>query len=181
MTADVKLMTAEDFAALPEDGKRYELVNGELVRMAPSFGRHGLIAGRIAVSLGHHVTTHGLGSLLVADAGYILQRKPDTVRAPDVAFLRKGRPIGDAFISVPPDLAVEVVSSGDRSAEVEAKAQEYLRAGSQMVIVVDPRNSSATVYTPAGATALSIDGTLDGGDVVPGWRLPLRQLFGDSE
>jgi Uma2 family endonuclease len=177
MTADVKLMTAEELAAMPDDGNRYELVNGELIAMAPSFARHGMIAGAIAVSLGHHVKTNRLGAVLVADAGFVLTRGPDTVRAPDAAFVRKGRAIEDAFLSGAPDLAVEVLSSGDRAKQVQAKVGDYLRAGARMVIVIDPRTETAVVHTAASTTRLSIDDTLDGGDVVPGWRLPLRELF----
>jgi len=177
MTVDARLMTAEELAAMPDDGNRHELVNGELLTMTPSFALHGMIAGLIASSLGHHVSTNRLGHVLVADAGYLLQRGPDTVRAPDVSFVRKGRAIEDAFLSGAPDLAVEVLSSGDRAKQVEAKIGEYLRAGAQMVIVIDPRNETASVHTAGSITRLSIDDALDGGDVVPGWRLPLRDLF----
>lgn len=177
MTVDAKLMTAEELAAMPDDGNRYELVNGELIAMAPSFGRHGVIAGRIAAALGHHVRTHRLGELIIADAGYILRRAPDTVRAPDAAFIRKGRTFENSFIDGAPDLVVEVISSSDRYTEVNAKVREYLRGGAQMIIVVDPRTETVTVHTPSGAKTLSIDDTLDGGDVVPGWRLALRELF----
>jgi Uma2 family endonuclease len=177
MTADVKLMTAEELAAMPGDGNRYELVDGELIAMAPSFALHGMIAGEILGSLWQHVKRNGLGRVLAADAGYVLKRGPDTVRAPDAAFVRKGRSIEDAFLNGAPDLAVEVISSSDRYSDVEAKVREYLRAGSEMVIVVDPKKQTATVHTPAGTRLLSMDDTLDGGDVVPGWRLPLRELF----
>jgi Uma2 family endonuclease len=177
MTVTAKLMTAEELAEMPEDGNRYELVDGELIAVAPSFARHGRIAGRVVVSLGSHVESRGLGAVLVADAGFVLRRGPDTVRAPDAAFVRKGRAIEDAFLQGAPDLAVEVVSSSDRYSEVDAKVREYLRAGCRMVVVIDPRNETATVHTPSAATLLSIDDTIDGADVVPGWRLPLRGLF----
>src|SRR4051794_26584724 len=111
MTVDARLMTAEELAAMPDDGNRYELANGELIAMAPSFARHGMIAGTIIGSLAHHVRMHRLGYVLAADAGYVLRRNPDTVRAPDASFVREGRSIEDAFLNGAPDLAVEVLSS----------------------------------------------------------------------
>lgn len=178
MTLDVKLMTAEELVRLPEDGNRYELVAGELVTMSPSFGRHSMIAGRIAAHLGHYVRSHGLGEVLVADGGYLLRRSPDTLRCPDVSFVAKGRLIEDAFVSGAPDLAVEVISSSDTYSEIESKVRDYLNAGCSMVAVVDPRKSSVSVHTVNNVTYLATGDTLDGGDLVPGWKLPLSEIFG---
>ncbi len=178
MTQDVKQMTAEELVRLPEDGNRYELVAGELVPMSPSFGRHSMIAGRIAAHLGHHVRANRLGEVLVADGGFILRRSPDTVRCPDVSFVRNGRPIEDAFVNGAPDLAVEVVSSGDTYSEIESKVRDYLSAGCPMVAVVDPRKSSVSVHTASNVSYLSAGDALHGGDVVPGWKLPLAEIFG---
>src|SRR5260221_6633394 len=166
MTADVKLMTAEELLALPDDGTRHELVEGELRTMSPSFGRHSMIAGRVAVDLGAYVRAARLGEILVAEGGYVLSRSPDTLRCPDVSFVARGRELGDSFVSGAPDLAVEVISSGDTYSEVDSKVRDYLRAGCSMVVVVDPPERSATVHTARNITRLSVDDTLDGGDVV---------------
>jgi Uma2 family endonuclease len=172
-------MTADELLAMPDDGThRYELVKGELIAMSPSGELHSRIAARIHTHLGAHVRQHKLGETYIADGGFVLFRDPDTVRAPDVAFVRAERLVSaDTFIPGPPDLAVEVVSPGDLFSEVNAKVLEYLRSGTRMVIVVDPRKQIAMVRTPHGANDLTVDDTLTGGDVVPGWSLPLRGLF----
>jgi Uma2 family endonuclease len=174
-----KLMTAEELLAMPDDGsRRYELVDGELIAMSPAGLKHSEIALFIGSHLLQHVLAHRLGKAYGADAGFIIRRDPDTVLAPDVSFIRQERvPVDEGFFPGPPHLAVEVVSPSDRLREVEAKVRTYLSAGTEMVIVVNPRNQTATVTTPAGETHLTIEDALDGGDVVPGWILPLRELF----
>jgi Uma2 family endonuclease len=105
-------------------------------------------------------------------------RNPDTVLAPDVPFVRQERDLDErGFYPGPPDLAVEVISPSDTYTEVDEKVAKYLACGTPMVIVVDPRKRSASVYTPGNFIRVSVDDTLDGGDVVPGWKLPLRELF----
>src|SRR5216110_3175444 len=111
---------------MPDDGMRHELVEGELRTMSPSFGRHSMIAGRIAVHLGAYVRAARLGEILVAEGGYVLRRSPDTLRCPDISFVAKGREIGDAFVEGAPDLAFEVISSSDTYTEVESKVLDYL-------------------------------------------------------
>src|SRR5207253_1015488 len=139
---------------------------------------HGSISQEIARQLGNHVRAQHLGKVYGADIGFVLSRDPDTVRAPDAAFVRADRVVRmKEYFPGAPDLAVEVISPNDTYTEVDAKVREYLRAGAQMVIVVNPRNETAAVHTATGSTHLSIDDTLDGGDVVPGWRLPLRDIF----
>ncbi len=117
-----------------------------------------------------------------AETGFRIGRDPDTVRAPDVAFIRRARveEAGEAegFWPGAPDLAVEVVSPGDSFAEVEEKVSDWLAAGCRMVVVVNPRRRTATVYrSRSDVTLLAEDDVLDGGDVVPGWRVPVRELF----
>ena len=108
------LVTADELLRMPDEGKRYELIEGELIEMAPAGLRHGEIAATVAVLIGHHVRQNDLGSVFVAEPGFFLQRDPDTVRAPDVAFIAKNRlspegaPAG--FSDTIPDLVVEVVS-----------------------------------------------------------------------
>jgi len=153
--------------------------------MSPAGGRHGRIGARILSRLGSHVDSHGLGEVYNSDTGFRLFSNPDTVRAPDVAFLTRehAHEVGDTegFIPGAPDLAVEVISPTDSYVEVDEKVSEYLEAGTRMVIVVNPRRRVATVYRSPGDIALLTENdTLDGADVVPGWSLPLRELFPQS-
>ncbi len=175
------VMTAEALARMPDDGHRYELARGELIRMPPVGAQHGGTTVDLVGPLRTHVEQHRLGRVMV-EVGYRLERDPDTVRAPDVSFLAAARipptglPVG--FIDGAPDLAVEVVSPDDTAAEVEAKVQEYLGHGSRLVLVVHPRTMTVTAYLPDGSARVLRDRDMvEGGDVVPGFALPVRELF----
>lgn len=183
MATQLHTMTADEFLALPDNGTRRELFEGELVEMTPAGWQHGRIAGNIAGELRLHLRSHPVGAMATAEAAFRLAAEPDTVRVPDVAFVRRERveDVGDPSGAWPgpPDLAFEIVSPSDRYDEVHAKVQEYLAAGTAMVVVVDPRNRQVQIYRAAGAPEhLGEDDVLDGGDVVPGWRLPVRDIFG---
>ena len=179
MSVVPKLMTSEELLAMPDDNMRHELVRGELTTMVPAGWDHGKVGEIIEEHLRRHVRANRLGVVPLSDTGYILSRNPDTVRAPDVSFVRIERDLSErGFYPGAPDLAVEVASPNDRFTEVQNKVREYLRAGTRMVIVVEPDDRIVTVHTPAGQTPLTIDDTIDGGDVVPGWKLPLREIFG---
>lgn len=183
MVSKAGLVTAEELLDMPDDGYRYELVRGELRKMAPAGARHSNIGVKVAVSLSNHVTASELGTVFGADGGFLLERDPDTVRAPDVGFVRRDRMaetgLVDGYWPGPPDLAVEVISPNDLYTEVAEKVEEWLRAGTRMVVVVDPRRQVATVHRP-GREAVTLAGevVLDGDDVVPGWRLGLGDVFG---
>jgi len=171
-------MTAEELLAMPDDGMQHELVRGELTTMAPATSQHAIVTGRIAIHLGSHVKKHGLGELFSGEPGFILSRDPDTVRAPDVAFVRKERIVIDRrYFSGPPEVAVEVISPSDLYTDVNGKIVDYLRAGTRMFIVIDAVTQFAIVNTPTLSTHLGINDVLDGGDVVPGWKLPLAEIF----
>ena len=178
MTVDTRVSTADDLLRLPDDGFRYELVRGELRKMSPAGTRHGKIIVRITVRLGSYVEAHRLGETYSADTGFQLARNPDTVRAPDVSFVRAERVVDTAaYYPGPPDLAVEVISPSDSYSDVAEKTVEYLRAGTRAVIVVDPRTRIVRVHRAGGATdAVDI---LEVDDVVPGWKLPLAEIFED--
>ena len=178
MVAEVRTasrMTAEDLLALPGGrGERHELIRGELHTMPPAGGEHGRVHVRIGARLLPYVLEHSLGEVFGAETGFRVERDPDTIRAPDTAFLRterwreQRRP--DAFIEGPPDLAVEVVSPGDTSEEVQEKALFWLDAGTRLVWVVHPRRRTITVYWPDHRSEiLRPDDMLDGGDVLPGF------------
>jgi len=175
--------TAADLWRWPEDGLRHELVRGEVVSMVPPGVEHGLLAATLAERLKGHVRTCRLGWVLT-ETGYILSRDPDTVRAPDVSFLAAARvPRGSVpcgFAEGAPDLAVEVVSPSDRHSEVQERVQDYLRAGARQVWVIEPRTRSVTVYAPDGtAQVLREEDTLTGGDLLPGFALPVHELFAE--
>lgn len=172
-------MTADELLAMPDDGfHHYELVKGELLTMSPAGYDHGTVAALLAGSLIQHVTKHKLGRVAIAQAGYLLERNPDTVREPDVSFVASKRDLRTRnFFPGAPDLAVEVLSPNDRASEVNGKVREYLAAGTRMVIIIDPEKQTAIVRTPTSTTDLTTDDTLSGGDIIPGWSLPLRELF----
>jgi len=176
-------VTADQLLAMPDDGMRRELVRGEVRVMTPAGSQHGRLAAQILARLSVHVSDHGLGTVYAAETGFKLASDPDTVRAPDVAFVTRERAeaVGDTEKYWPgtPDLVVEVLSPDDRYHEVDEKVAEWLDAGCRMVIVVNPRRRAATIYrSPSDVQLLTADDSIEGGDVVPGWTLPLRHLFG---
>ena len=178
-----KLITADELLCMPYDGYRYELLEGKLVKLAPASREHGRYAMHIGASLWQHVDAHQLGEVSAAETGFRLASNPDTVRAPDAAFVSVARVQEvrqeTGYWPFAPDLAVEVVSPNDTYTEVESKALQWLDAGTRAVVVVDPRRQSVTVYrSRSDIVILTGDEVLEILDVVPGWTLPLRELFG---
>jgi Uma2 family endonuclease len=175
-------VTADQLLRMPDDGYRYELVAGELRKMTPAGWRHGAIGGQLQGWLARHIQEQGLGRVFLADTGFLLARDPDTVRAPDIAFIRKDRLPAtepeEAFWPGAPDLVVEVVSPGDTLGEVDDKVKMWLDCGAIMVWVVNPKWQNVTVYRSATEIkTLTKDDELDGGDVVPGFRCPVGDIF----
>lgn len=174
--------TADELLRLPRGRNRYELIRGELKTMAPAGYEHGTLAALITSLLLTHVRAQNLGAVTAAETGFKLASNPDTVRAPDTAFISQKRldevgPV-QGYWPGAPDLAVEVVSPNDLYTEVSDKVAEWLEAGSGMVVVVNPRRQQVFVHAPdADVKVLEIDDTLDGGEVVPGWQLPIKELF----
>lgn len=173
-------MTAEQLIELPGDGMRHELVEGMLRTMAPAGSEHGLVGATLLGRMYAVVEAGGLGRLFTAETGFRLRRDPDTVRAPDVAFVRADR-VPDArvpgFAPLAPDLAAEIVSPNDRAVEVAGKALSWLDAGVQIVWVVDPENRTVTVYRQDGVSVLRGPDVLRGESVLPGFALPLDELW----
>ena len=174
--------TAADLERLPDDGFRYELVRGEVRKMTPASNEHGKIAALVTASLVQHVLANRLGSVYAAETGFRLASDPDTVRAPDAAFVCQARldAVGAVAGYWPgaPDLAVEVVSPGDRSGEVAEKVAAWLEAGTQMVVVVEPRQRTVAVHRADGTVDVLREGdVLEGGKVVPGWEIAVAALF----
>ena len=177
-----KLFTAEELFHLPTVGRRLELVKGKVYEMAPAGGRHGYTAMNSGIILGGHVRSNRLGRVFAAETGFILRRDPDTVRAPDLAFVSQSRlsvdEIPDSFIDLIPDLVVEVVSPGDTRREVREKVEDWLRAGVRLVWVLYPATRSAVAYrSPDDITHLTAGDSLNGEDVVPGFTCQVAELF----
>jgi Uma2 family endonuclease len=175
------VVTAEQLARFPDDEFRYELVDGRVHRMSPVGGVHGMLVVRLAAAIELWLQEHPIGVLLT-ETGFVLTRNPDTVRAPDLAFVRADRipstgvPFG--FWPGAPDLAVEILSPDDSPSDVRTKVRDYLRRGVPLVWVIDPRAQRVTAYRPSAVfQTLAADGALDGGGVLPGFTYPLRRLF----
>jgi Uma2 family endonuclease len=173
-------MTADDLLHANISDKRTELLRGVLVVREPAGGLHGVVAMRLGIRLGQYVERTGAGYVFAAETGFRLTTNPDTVRAPDVAFVRGDRLPGPALRGFPglaPDLVVEVLSPDDRPTEVSARIADWLSAGTRLVWVVDPERRLAHVHRPdRSASDLTIDDALEGEDVLPGFACPLATI-----
>jgi Uma2 family endonuclease len=181
-TVAERLLTAEEFRRLPDDGVRRELVRGRVVRMNVPAPRHGQICGKVLRILGRFLDAHDLGHLVSNDSGVLTGRDPDTVRGTDVAFFSYQRvprgPFPEGYLSVVPELVFEVRSPTDRWAEVVAKAGEYLAAGVGVVCVLDPGTQTAHVYgADAPTRVVGADQELTFPELLPGFRAPVRTFF----
>ena len=175
-------MTADELLNLPKDGFRYELIRGKLRKRLAAGQTHGQYAWNIGLSLGGYAKANRLGKSYIADTGFILDTAPDHVRAPDYAFISNDRlsEIGesDGFARGAPDVAVEVISPNDRYTEVKEKVDDWLNAGCRAVIVVNPRNRTVDLHrSPTDATTLTQSDTLQIQDILPGWRMPIQDIF----
>lgn len=177
------LVTAEELLALPTGmGKRYELVEGELRVMSPAGWRHGQIASNLSTLLGSYIRSHQLGRGFCAETGFLIGRNPDTVRAPDFAFIAKEHlPASEpteAYWPGAPDLAVEVLSPDDRTGEVDEKINAWLNAGCAAVWVIDPALETVMIYRSRTDVVVRTSGEVLSGDpVVPGFSCPVSELF----
>jgi len=182
MSTTTKLVTAEELAAMGEDAP-FELIRGELRRVSPTHGWHGLVSGHFAYEFGHYSATVLPGAVFTAEAGHFAEHDPDSVVAPDVFFMRRDRLPSEAelksdYVRVPPDAVVEVRSPSNTRAEFEEKVLIYLGAGVRLVLVADPGSETIRVRTPEGRDeTLGIDDILDGGDALPGFRVPVARFF----
>jgi Uma2 family endonuclease len=176
----VGLVTADELLQLSSRG-RYELVKGELIEMSPAGTEHGFIGMRLAWRLAAFVESQNLGVVLLAETGFHLSRDPDTVRAPDVAFIRSERWPGKppkGYLTFPPDLVVEVVSPGDEPDAVQAKIAEWLNAGVAAALVVYPGSRQIAVYRSLRQVTILTDGdTLELPDLLPGFTCPVSEIF----
>ncbi len=185
-TTGTKLLTAEEFFDLPDppDGSRTELVRGEVVTMCRPGVEHGEVQINIAFAIKLFLKSNLIGRV-ATDVGTITDRKPDTVRGPDVVYYSKERLPLDKRVTgyhdQPPDLCVEVVSPSNTKRELRAKTKEYFFNGVRTVWVIDPEDRSVTILLaadPDEGRTLYENATLDGGDVLPGFSCKVAELFG---
>ena len=175
------LMTAEELLRLNLPDKRTELIRGRLVVRDPGGARHGALAMRLGYRIMGHVEAHDLGRVYAAETGFKIESTPDTVRAPDVAFIAKSRlpqvePRG--YPGCAPDLAVEVLAHDDHPAETLEKIAQWLKAGVRLVWVLDSEKRTGRVYRAEGSESLlDSNDALDGEDVLPGFDCPLSELW----
>jgi Uma2 family endonuclease len=180
MTTITKSITAEELFDMGDIGP-CELIKGEILYMAPAGAEHGDLAAELLLRVKMHVDANRLGKVFSTDTGFTIARNPDTVRAPDVAFVRKDRlPPGRVrgFFPGAPDLAVEVVSPSDRLSDLTGKVDEWLAAGATSVWVVDPPNRTIVVCR-AGKQVLRYSNSdeLHDEPTLPGFSLKLAGLF----
>jgi Uma2 family endonuclease len=174
-------MTAEELARTSVPGKVLELVRGHLVVREPPSTFHGVVAARLTVRLGAFVEKKKLGLVSAQDTGFKIDRDPDTVRGPDLAFVSRERleripEVGYAELA--PDLIVELLSPNDRPGEALAKIGDFLTAGTRLAWLLDPRRREARIFRADGSVAvIGADGALDGEDVVPGFSCPLAAVL----
>jgi len=177
------LLTAAWLAETPDGMFQRELDEGELILMAPAGGEHGLSEMRLAGLLFAEVERRKLGVLFSSDTGFLLQRNPDTVRCPDIAFVRKERlPLSYAkeggYVVGAPDLAVEIQSPSQSPADIEKKIRQYFTAGTHTVWWIHPRRRQARIYGPSGVIEnVDREGFLEAPEILPGVRIALRGIF----
>ncbi|MCC7052069.1 MAG: Uma2 family endonuclease [Gemmatimonadaceae bacterium] len=174
-------MTAERLARYDARGRRTELVRGRLVFREPAALWHGVIVARLSFELQSYLRANPIGTVAAGDPGFVLARAPDTVRAPDVAFIAAHRmppPGNPGFDELAPDLAIEVRSPGDRIGTLRTKVRQWLRAGTRLVWVIDPGRALAHAYRADGSEQVfAATEALEGEDVLPGFSLPLHHLL----
>ena len=181
MFESTNLVTAEELARLPDDGYRYELVEGRLIRMSPVSFDHGRVVLQMGFLLSRHLEQHPVG-VIGTEIGFKLASNPDTVRGPDIAFIRNERvPTRGkrGYFKGAPDLVIEVLSPDDRPRDTREKVEEYLAEGVPLVVVLDPDKRMATTFRPGiSSVALrSLSHVLDLNEVIPGFRCQLREIF----
>lgn len=182
--ATTRFVTAEDLESMEEKPGRYDLIRGELFYMPPAGGEHGEIGSLLVSEVGVFVRRSQLGKTYAPETGFTLFRGPDTVLAPDLAFVSVDRlppreqRIG--FMPIAPDLVAEVISPSERAGMIARKVEEYLAACVRTVWLVHPRRQTVTIHTQDNdPVVLTVEDVLDGGDVLPGFRLPVAEIFAD--
>ena len=183
MLVQDKQYTADDLWEISHQNpdRRYELDEGDVIEMPPTGDEHGVVTNWTAHLITGHVDANDLGEVTAAETGFVLSEKPTIVRAPDMGFITKARlqPMTGNYYPMPPDLALEVVSPNDSADQVHRKIGQYLRAGTKLLWIVYTSERSIDVFYGPGQSMLScgIDDVLDGYDVLPGFKLPVKMVF----
>ena len=187
MSTTTRLITADELLVMPHRDEHgndclLELIRGEVRRMSPTGITHGAFCNEVGREIGNFVKANDLGIVCGAETGFVVERDPDSVIAADVAFISHERLAAienpDKFGPFAPDLAVEVLSPGNRPGEIAEKVALYFGAGARAVWVFNPKKRTTAVYTsPTDVRILNEQDTLDGGEVLPGFRLELSKLF----
>ena len=164
--------------------ERFEIIEGKVIPLAPTKPIHGLVAGKVFLMLALYAQQHKLGRVFAAETGFFTRGDKKTVRAPDVAFVSYQKiPAGELpgdFLSVAPELAVEVVSPGDRAGEIETKTREWLDFGAALVWIVYPEAKRVHVCTIGNQIhVLSTTDKIDGGSILPGFEAAISAFFED--
>lgn len=181
-TVEETLLTAEEFARLPDHGVPTELVHGRIVTMNVPAPRHGQICSKIDRTFGVYAEQQRLGHVLVNDSGVITEHGPDTVRGPDVSFYSYQRvplgPLPAGYLAVVPELVFEVRSPTDLWSRILAKVGEYLTVGVTVVCVLDQMSETVHVYRNEEAPlTLHGDDELALPDILGSFRIPVRRFF----
>lgn len=185
MTATRTFVTEDELLRMPDDGWRYELIEGELRRMPPAGYDHGRCTTNLSALLANHVRQHQLGDVLAAETGFTIARTPDgraTVRAADVTFVARGRVPADAdtkkFLELAPDFVAETLSPSDTALEVEEKIAQWLTTGVRLALTINPASRSITLYRSlTEITRLTDTDELDLDPVVSGFRCRVAEIF----
>ena len=179
MSTTTHLMTAEELIKLADDGNHYELVKGELLTVSPPGDEHGAVIMNLTLPLGNYVKENNLGVLRAAETGFKLESNPDTVLAPDIAFIARDR-VGTKVLGYrfgAPDLVVEVMSQWDSKPKATRTAELWVDLGARSVWVVNPRKRTVEVFLANGERKLfsETDELVD--DTVPGFLMAVSEIF----
>ena len=180
MATVTELITAEQFESMT-DIDRAELIYGEIVEMSSNKSVHGFVEGKLVFELNLYCREAKCGIIMSGDNCFVLQRDPDLVRCPDVSYVRNERipsPFPTGFFPGPPDIAVEVVSPSDRVSDVNAKIEQWLRAGTVAVWIADPQSKTSSIHALENDKVVGrqVD-SFAHEELLPGFELPAIKLF----
>lgn len=181
MATSSQIVTAEELFRMPSGAHRYELVRGELHIMSPAGGKHGSVSMRLGSRLATYVEQRRLGETCGSETGFLLERDPDTVLAPDFAFIDQSRipasGVPDAFWRIPPDFAVDVMSPSDSLAKAETKVAAWLSYGAREIWLVDPKKRTVSIYRPAESPRVLTEHDSLTIDLIPGFSCRVSEIF----